>query len=90
MHFLIHRQDNYFQCGSEIGSCFLQVITIQLRFPYPLEINVQLIECKMFKAANIIMDIYILPCQKIPSLCIPRGWNLTKKLVILIGVLLSH
>ena len=65
MHFLIHRQDNYFQCGSEIGSCFLQVITIQLRFPYPLEINVQLIECRMFKGANIIMDIYILPCQKI-------------------------
>ena len=70
MHFLIHRQDNYFQCGSEIGSCFLQVITIQLRFPNPFEINVQLIECKMFKAANIIMDIYILPCQKIPSLCV--------------------
>ena len=70
MHFLIHRQDNYFQCGSEISSCFLQVITIQLRFPYPLEINVQLIECKMFKAANIIMDIYIIPCQKIRSVCV--------------------
>ena len=76
MHFLIHRQDNYFECGSENGSCFLQVITIQLRFPNPFAINVQLIECKMFKAANIIMDIYIIPCQKIRSILVSARKNL--------------